>query len=75
MRLADLLENLKDMKSTLPGTLALIGSAVVLCKEMVVEIMEFVKGLGYTLTPDTEKLVAAIVGIIAIKMILFDKSK
>ena len=41
----EILERVKDMKSTLPGTLALLGSIVVIFKEAVAEVVQWIAGL------------------------------
>lgn len=42
----EILERVKDMKSTLPGTLVLLGSIVVIFKEAVAEVVQWIAGLG-----------------------------
>jgi len=71
----DILEKMKDMKSTLPGTLGLIGIAIALFKDMVVEVINWITGLGYTLTPDKEKIIMVVLALICIKMIFFEGEK
>jgi len=65
----EILDRVKEMKSTLPGLLALLGSIVVIFKEMVAEVIEWIAGLGYTLSPDGEKLVAVLVAAIGLYLI------
>lgn len=65
----EILERVKDMKSTLPGTLVLLGSIVVIFKEAVAEVVQWIAGLGYTLTPDGEKLVSVLVAGIGLYLI------
>ena len=65
----EILERVKDMKITLPGTLVLLGSIVVIFKEAVAEVVQWIAGLGYTLTPDGEKLVSVLVAGIGLYLI------
>ncbi len=68
----DIIERLKDMKSTLPGTLGLIGVGIALFKDIVGEVVAWVQSMGYTLTPDTQTVLTVVVGLICIKMIFFE---
>jgi hypothetical protein len=70
-----IVERLKDIKSTLPGVLGLVGVAIALFKDVVAEVIKWISDMGYTLTPDTEKIVMAVVAIICIKMIFFEGDK
>jgi len=71
----EILERVKEMKSTIPGTLAVLGSVVVIFKEMVAEVIEWIVGLGYSLTPDGERIVAVLVAGIGIYLIFGEGGK
>jgi len=55
--------------------LGLVGVAIALFKDVVAEVIKWISDMGYTLTPDTEKIVMAVVAIICIKMIFFEGDK
>ncbi|NPV05656.1 MAG: hypothetical protein HPY67_13075 [Syntrophaceae bacterium] len=71
----EILDNIRDLKTTGPAAAALVATAIALFRDAVQATVEAISSLGYTLTPDKEIWVYVALAALCLERILFGRAR
>lgn len=71
----EILDNIRDLKTTGPAAVALIATAVALFRDAVKATIDAISSVGYTLTPDKEIWVYVALAALCLERILFGRTR
>ncbi|HOF74269.1 MAG TPA: hypothetical protein PK750_09660 [Syntrophales bacterium] len=71
----EILDNIRDLKTTGPAAAALVATMVALFRDAVTATVETISSLGYTLTPDKEIWVYVALAALCLERILFGRAR
>lgn len=71
----EILDNIRDLKTTGPAAAALVATAIALFRDAVTATVETISSFGYTLTPDKEIWVYVALAALCLERILFGRAR
>jgi hypothetical protein len=71
----EILDNIRDLKTTGPAAAALVATAIALFRDAVQATVEAISSLGFTLTPDKEIWVYVALAALCLERILFGRAR
>jgi len=71
----EILDNIRDLKTTGPAAVALVATMVALFRDAVQATVETISSFGYTLTPDKEIWVYVALAALCLERILFGRAR